>query len=183
MAVRLSQSKISPIRGAGENTYKGILAALNYGADIIVTLDGDGQHDPSEIPKLTLPILHNEADIVIGSRFLKGYNGQRYREIGNRILTGLYNFHSNVKVTDSQCGFRAFRREVAEQIVIEEPKFIFCTEFLVKARALKYRIIEVPVKCIYHKDFKENSSMNPIKHGLQVAVGTIKWRMKVEWQS
>src|SRR3989304_1384222 len=129
--MKLAQKSSKIIRGAGENTYKGIRAALEDNVDVIVTLDGDGQHDPAEIPKLIQPIINGEADLVIGSRFLTGYTGKYYRNFGNRMLTWLYNAGSRVKVTDSQCGFRAITRKVAENIVIEEPKFTFCTEYLV----------------------------------------------------
>ncbi len=66
-----------------------------------------------------------------------------------------------------------------ESIVAIERGFGFSTEILIKARAQGFRIVEVPVSCIYHKDFKMNSSMNPIKQGVGVALSTIKWRFKM----
>ena len=164
-------------RGAGANTKRGI-EAIN--ADIVVTLDGDGQHLASEIPNVLAPILNGSADLVIGSRFMQEHETPRYRKLGNNIITWLYNFGGQQKVLDSQSCFRAYSKELLNEVNIEEQGFGFSTEVLVKARAIGFRIVEVPVSCIYHENYEQNSSLNPIKHGLSVAWTTIKWRMKVE---
>ena len=171
-------------KGAGAATRLGIAYALNpkpaVYADIIVTLDGDGQHDPAEIPSLVKPIQDNRASLVIGSRFMKEYKIEKYRKLGIDIITFLYNFGSIREVTDAQSCFRAFTRDVAKKVNIEEAGFGYSTEFLIKARAMCFRIEEVPISCIYHEEFKENSTLNPIKHGFNVAMKTIKWRLKEE---
>jgi len=164
-------------RGAGANTKRGIEAA---DADIIVTLDGDGQHLASEIPNVLAPILSDEADLVIGSRFMNAHEMPRYRKFGNNIITWLYNFGKQQKVRDSQSCFRAYTRGLLDEINIEERSFGFSTEMLIKARAIGFRITEVPVSCVYHNDYARDSSMGPIKHGLSVAWTTIKWRAKTE---
>ena len=169
------------IRGWGIATRYGIAYSLNplkhFWGDIMVTLDGDGQHNPDEIPALVKPILDGGADIVIGSRFLKAYTMKRYRKFGINIINWLYNFGQDEKITDSQSGFRAFTREVAQNIRTIENGFGFSTEFLIKARARGYRIKEVPVSCIYHEDFCQNSTKNPLLHGIEVAFATIKHRI------
>jgi len=89
--------------------------ALEHGHDIVVTVDGDGQHDANEIPQFLTPLLNDTADMAIGFR-----SGQRtempfWRKIGKRTLdyaTGI----GTSKVTDSQCGFRAFSRKAIEKI-------------------------------------------------------------------
>jgi glycosyltransferase involved in cell wall biosynthesis len=173
---------LSENSGAGFATELGVNIALHYKADIIVTLDGDGQHNPDDIPWLLKPILKNEADITIGTRLTNDYikrNMPNYRQFGNNILTWLYNFGYKAKISDSQCGFRAFNSKVFDKIQIKEKGFGFIVEQLIKARKLQLRVKEVPVTCIYHDDFKLNSSMNPLKHGLITALKTVYWRIRL----
>lgn len=170
-------------RGAGLATSRGIdWAKKMSNENIIVTLDGDGQHYPENIPIVVKPIEEGQADLVIGSRFLKDYKYKvpKYRKLGIDIITWLYNVGHKKKITDAQSCFRAYSREVITNVDITEPKFAFSVEILIKARAKGYKITEVPIECIYHNDFKMNSSLNPIIHGLSVALATIKWRLKLE---
>jgi FkbM family methyltransferase len=166
-------------RGTGWNTYYGILKALEYGADIVVTLDGDGQHNPDEIPDVIKPILDNQADFVIGSRY-KDFVVPLYRRFGISVITFLFNVFSLNKVADSQSGFRAHRSKMFDVIKITERDFSFSVETLVKMRECGFRMKEVPIKCIYHKDLKDNSTASPVKHGTKVALSVIKWRLKKE---
>jgi len=169
-------------KGAGANTKIGITEALLLGCDIVVTFDGDGQHNPTDIPKLLKPIADGEADVVVGTRFAteSGNIIPRYRKFGIKVITWLYNVWRKDKLSDVQCCFRAFSRRVLEEINITESGFSFSVETIIKARGLGFRIVEVPVSVLYHKQFSQNSSLNPIVHGLAVALGTVKWRLKVE---
>ena len=164
-------------RGAGANTKRGMKVV---DADVVVTLDGDGQHLASEIPRVLAPILNGTADLVIGSRFVRSYKIARYRKFGIDVITWLYNVGRKTKISDSQSCFRAYTRELLESINIEERGFGFSTEVLIKARAKSFRIVEVPITCVYHEEFAQNSSLNPVVHGLGVAWVTIKWRIKEE---
>ena len=163
------------IKGAGASTKAGIDRA---NAHIIVTLDGDGQHNPLQIDRIIDPIREGRADVVIGSRFLRDYSIAWHRKLGIDIITFLYNVGAKVKVTDSQSCFRAFTKSIADDCWIIEKGFGFSTEFLIKARAKGYRIVEVPISCIYNG--KSDHSMNAIRHGLQVAWATIKWRLLID---
>ncbi|WP_369425456.1 glycosyltransferase family 2 protein, partial [Methanothrix sp.] len=93
--------------GKGAALRTGFMAA--EGADVIVTLDSDGQHDPADIPRLIQPVLHGEADMVNGSRYLRGNRKDTplYRRVGQRVLDMATNLDSGLRVTDSQSGFRA----------------------------------------------------------------------------
>lgn len=167
--------------GFGSSVKAGIDEALLEDYDIIVTLDGDGQHDPKEIMGVMEPIEKGEADVVIGSRFIiKNSNVPSYREFGIKVITWLYNIGSKQKISDSQCCFRAYKQEVLRAIPITESGFTFSTEILIRARALGFRIEEIPVKVLYHKKLSQNSTMNPIRQGIGVAWGTVKLRVKVE---
>lgn len=146
---------------------------------LIVTLDGDGQHNPIFIDPILQPLKNNTADLVIGSRFLKGERSPGYRMFGITLINWLYNFGHKQKISDSQSGFRAFTKEVANSCPIEENGFQFSTEFLIKARAKGFRIIEVPISCIYQGNGQDHS-MNSFKHGIKVALATIKWRIKID---
>lgn len=169
-------------RGAGANTQAGIDEALILECDAVVTMDGDGQHDPQDIPKLLKPIEDGIADVVVGTRFATDSHTliPRYRQFGIKVITWLFNVGRRQKLSDVQCCFRAFRREVLEVISITEPGFSFSVETVIRARGLGFRVAEVPVSVLYHRQFSQNSTLNPVTHGLSVALGTVKWRLKVE---
>jgi glycosyltransferase involved in cell wall biosynthesis len=166
-------------QGAGAATRSAFEAAKGYDADVLVTLDGDGQHNPDEIPQVLAPILLGEAELVIGSRFLRqnSQKAPKYRKFGIDVITWLYNFGSKVKVSDSQSCFRAHGRRLLEAINITENGFGFSVQVLIQARRKGFITKEVPVSCIYHA---QGSSLNPIKHGLGVAWKVIKLRFRDE---
>ncbi|MBC8276002.1 MAG: glycosyltransferase family 2 protein [Chloroflexi bacterium] len=170
-------------QGAGAATRSAFEAAITDGADVLITLDGDGQHNPDEIPQILAPILDDEADLVIGSRFLQPTqltqetqrtNIRRYRKFGIDVITWLYNLSSKVKVSDSQSCFRSHSRRLLEAINITESGFGFSVEVLIKARRKGFVITEVPISCVYHS---QGSSLNPVAHGLGVAFAVIKLRL------
>ena len=196
--------------GQGSATRIGMRMALEFGADIIVTLDSDGQHNPNEIPQVLKPILEGRADLAIGSRFMpriveakrredylfdasyaqstyyfekREYEASlgeipRYRKFGIDIINWLYNVCNSKKLIDTQSCFRAYTRRLVEKLTIKEDGFGFSTETLIKARKMGARMVEIPVSCIYHK-LKQDSTMNPLKHGLMVAWKTLWWRIKL----
>jgi len=166
-------------QGAGAATRSAFEAAKTYDTNVLITLDGDGQHDPDEIPKVLAPILRGEADLVIGSRFLQPNlnHAPKYRKFGIDIITWLYNLGSKFRVSDSQSGFRAHSRKLFEAIDITEKGFGFSVQVLIEARKKGFVIAEVPISCIYHS---EGSSLNPIAHGLGVAWNVVKQRFKNE---
>jgi glycosyltransferase involved in cell wall biosynthesis len=165
-------------QGAGAATRTGFEAALKYGADIVVTLDGDGQHDPTEIPLLIKPMVDGKADLVIGSRFLVEAKVFLYRKFGIDVITWLYNTGHRDKISDAQSGFRAYSRKAIEYIDITYPGFGFSIETLVQARKYGLTICEVPVACIYHDS---GSTEHPVTHGLGVAWAVLKIRIDEEF--
>lgn len=163
-------------QGAGAATKTAFEAAKRSHTDILVTLDGDGQHNPDEIPQLLAPILNEEADLVIGSRFLNPNLHQmpKYRKFGIDVITFLYNFGSKIRVSDAQCCFRAQNRKLIEAVNITEAGFGFSVQVLIQVRKKGFTIKEVPISCIYHS---QSSSLNPVTHGLGVAFDVIKLRL------
>ncbi len=104
-------------RGYGAAIRSALEKGRQLGADVLVILDGDGQHDPRDIPKLIKPLLDGEADVVIGSRFLgKGKKPPFYRRLGQHALTAATNLGSGQKVTDSQSGFRAYSAKALKEM-------------------------------------------------------------------
>lgn len=150
-------------------------AASSLAADVLVTLDGDGQHLPEELPRVLAPLLRGEADLVIGSRFLDHYEIPRYRKFGIDVITWLYNLGSPVKVVDAQSCFRGYNRSALDTLTISEHGFGFSVELLVQAREHGLTIKEVPISCIYHPD---SHSQNPVLHGLTVALMVVKHRLR-----
>ena len=143
-------------------------------ADMLLTLDADGQHNAREIPKLIQPILENKTDIVIGSRFLQQNSGMPlYRRFGIKVLTKMTNgSRQKGTLTDAQCGFRAYNRKAIESLVLDDEGMGVSAEILLKARAHGLVVTEVPVE-VQYKDL-ETSTHNPLKHGLGVISTIIK---------
>lgn len=136
-------------RGVGGATATGLKAAVMREADVIVTLDSDGQHLPEEIPKVIAPILAGEADFVIGSRLLDPTGMPVSRQLANRTADLCTNLLFNVKVHDSQCGFRAFTQEAASRIDIRTGRYEISSEIIAEIAAHGFRIAEVPITVVY----------------------------------
>ena len=162
-------------RGPG-TAYKSCFeAARALEADVLITLDGDGQHMPDELPGVLAPLLKGEADLVIGSRFLDDYEIRRYRKFGIDVITWLFNVGSPVKVVDAQSCYRGYSKRALDTLTITESGFGFSVELLVQARQQGLVIQEVPISCIYHAD---SHSINPVVHGVGVALMVVKHRLK-----
>lgn len=142
--------------------------------DILVTFDADGQHRVEDIKIVTSPIMKNEADIVIGSRFLEGNNTDvpTYRKIGIKTITNLTNLGAENKLTDSQSGFRAYHKRVFPDILPSEHGMGVSTEILIKATKKEYKIKEVPIRVLYGGD---TSTHHPVSHGVSVILSTMKF--------
>ena len=136
-------------RGVGGATATGLRAAVQRGAEIIVTLDSDGQHLPSEIPQVIAPIIEGTADFVIGCRLLDPTGMPWSRQMANRAADLCTSILFNVQVHDSQCGFRAFTREAADKIDIRTGRYEISSEIIAEIAARGFRIAEVPITVVY----------------------------------
>ena len=138
--------------GVGAATQTGIDAALLLGADIIVTLDADEQHDPEDIEALIEPLLHDQVDICLGSRFLNKKNKIPFlRRIFNFVGNLVTFFISWTWVSDSQSGLKAFSAKTARTIPISASGYEFCSELVWKMAEKKLRFKEIPVSVYYSK--------------------------------
>lgn len=119
-------------------------------SDIIVFIDADGSHDPADIPKLLQPIRESKADIVVGSRARGGSDEMTgdlpklIRTIGSHIITLTINYRFGVRLTESQNGFRAIRREVLSQLGCQENIFTIEQEMIMKALKKRFTVEEIP---------------------------------------
>lgn len=147
---------------------------LETDGDVLVTIDADGQHRVEDIQRVVKPILDNSADLVIGSRFTETNvtNIPKYRKLGISAITKVTNISTKQKITDSQSGFRAYKRDVIEQTSLSETGMAVSTEILIKADRKNFRISEVGITI----DYPEGSSThNPISHGTSVFVKTLQF--------
>ena len=149
------------------------LKAKEIEADILITFDADGQHRIEDIKAVIQPILDNKADIVIGSRFLENnVEMPKYRKFGVKTITSLTNISSEIKLSDSQSGFRAYNKKTLSEIFPTENGMGISTEIIIKANRKKLRIKEVPIKILYQG---KTSTHNPILHGISVILSTTKF--------
>lgn len=118
--------------------------------DIILFIDADGSHIPGDIPMLIKPLLEDKADMVLASRMtggseeLYGDISKFIRIMGSMLITLIINYRWNVRITDSQNGFRAIKRQTALDLDLKENGFPIETEMIMKALKKKYRLAEIP---------------------------------------
>jgi glycosyltransferase involved in cell wall biosynthesis len=135
-------------RGKGAALATGIAAALEGGADVIITLDADGQHPPEEIHRLAAPVLAGDADVALGARARTGAMPWR-RRCTNWLSAALASRIAGSAVPDAQSGFRALSRRAAQAVRPGEQGYDFETAFLLAALARGLRVRFVPVSTVY----------------------------------
>jgi glycosyltransferase involved in cell wall biosynthesis len=132
-------------RGLGPTILDGYREALKMGADIILQTDADGQYLTTETPKLLKPVIENQADMSLGSRFAGEIESMPgIKKFGNRMFSRFTSFLAGTKITDAQTGFRAMRRELLENI-IPTGRYTYTQEMIIRTSREGYRIIEVPI--------------------------------------
>ena len=149
------------------------LKAREINAELLVTLDADGQHKIEDIKKVIKPIEDGQADISIGSRFLtKDDNTPNYRKLGIKVITKVTNSSLSEKITDAQSGFRAYNNKVLQSLTPSDSGMGISTEILIKSSNLGLKITEVPTRIQYEGD---TSSQNSVTHGTDVLLSTLKY--------
>lgn len=135
--------------GAGAATMTGIEAARQRGADIIVTIDADDQHNPNDIPALLDPILRGEADASFADRFAGENSIPTIRRVFNKIGNAVTLLATGKWLSDSQCGFKAFGPKAAADVDLKMSGFEFCTEIVGEAARHRWKLAIVPTKVVY----------------------------------
>ena len=142
-------------------------------ADVMITLDGDGQDDPHQLPILLDTLSQHSVDVVLGSRFLdNNTDTPGYRKRGIKIITSAANFGADFKVSDAQSGFRAYSKSAINAIHPTEQGMAVSTEILLKISNKGLSLAEVPITTSYDGD---TSEQNPVPHGISVLMNTIKY--------
>ena len=154
--------------GKSASVKTGFNYALENNFDYVVTLDGDGQHNPDEIPPLLDNILNNGHDISIGFRSGQNTEMPNWRRVGKRALDYITSYSNGGFVTDSQCGFRAFNKKAIKAITprLNGEDFALESEQLIRAHELDLKVGNTNVSCKYN-DLK-TSTKNPASHGFSV---------------
>lgn len=150
--------------------------ARDLGADVMVTLDADGQHDAREIPKLIQPILDGKADIVVGSRFLgeQVNNLPAYRRFGIKVINKLSGGGPPKAggVSDAQSGFRAYNNKAVQTLRLYDEGMGVSAEILLKAKEKGLKFAEVPVG-VHYKGL-DTSTYHPLRHGPSVVMSIVR---------
>jgi glycosyltransferase involved in cell wall biosynthesis len=150
--------------------------ARNKDADIVITIDSDGQHDPNDIPSIIDAIVVGGFDIVIGSRFLdNSWRGKvpAYRSLGIRTITRFAQRASYNNLTDAQSGFRGYSKKAISQLNHSEDGMAASTEILLKAKEKNLIIKEVPITANYGPQWQPTH--NPFSQGVAVLIRLIQF--------
>jgi glycosyltransferase involved in cell wall biosynthesis len=152
--------------------------AREMDADVLVTLDADGQHNPEEIPAIINPITHGTADLVIGSRFIDTDGTKEmplYRRLGAKLITKLVNGSSKNGISDAQSGFRAYNRNALARLSPFEAGMGASVEILLNASKHDLEVCEVPSSCKYHNGDIATSTEHPLTHGIKVMMSIVRF--------
>ena len=166
------------IKHSKNTGYGGAIKSLiqytkKIGADVMVTIDADGQHLPEEIPKLVTALNEKNADIIIGYRFDKKEEMPTYRRFGIKVIDKITNVATELPYRDTQSGFRAYSKKAIQSLKVTSDGMGVSSEILINASKIGLKIFEEPITVIYDTGGK-TSSQNPISHSTSVVYTIIE---------
>jgi glycosyltransferase involved in cell wall biosynthesis len=146
--------------------------------EIIATIDSDGSHRPEELPLLLAPILRDQADFVIGSRFLnnKPVSAKKLNAIGVRLFNALIKVFTGTEVTDSQSGYRVMKTEILKALSLVSGEYEIESEMLVKTARRGFRVKEVPIS--FEQRTYGRSRLDPVVDGFKILLSIFLAYMK-----
>jgi glycosyltransferase involved in cell wall biosynthesis len=146
--------------------------------DIIVTIDSDASHLPEELREVLDPVLKNEADLVIGSRFMnhKKVAARKLNAFGVRIFNYLIQLFTGLAITDSQSGYRAMKQEVLKKQNLKSGEYEIESEMLVKTAKDGFRVTEVPIT--FEQRTYGRSGVDPVIDGFKILLSIIRAYLK-----
>lgn len=158
--------------GKADALKTGCEAAIKLGADVIIIMDGDGQHKPEDLPLLTEAISDGCTDIVFGVR-KESKHVPFVRLWGTRVTDLLMTSLFKIKISDIQCGYRAFTREAYEKLKWRSRSYLADAEMTARTGRFKLRYKEVTIQTVYYDEYKGMTIID----GLQVLLNIIIWRI------
>lgn len=147
--------------------------AKDVDADVVVTIDGDGQFLPEQIENLIKPILENNFDIVIGNRFSDSKEMPSYRKAGNKMLDKITKLAAELPFSDTQSGFRSYSKKAIQSISFSTNGFGVDSEILVDAVNKGLKITEKKVTVLYNTGEK-TSTKDPVSHSMSVIASLLE---------
>ena len=136
-------------RGKGAALRDGFCFALKNNYDAVVTIDGDGQHNPQDLPKFLAGLDNPEIAVVIGNRMHKPQGMPALRFLTNKFMSLVLSRICHQDIPDSQCGYRLVKRQILEKINLSTKRYEIESELLVRASRMAYQILSVPIESIY----------------------------------
>jgi len=156
--------KNSSNQGKGASLIKGFKYALDKGFMAVITIDGDGQHLPQDIPSFLKLGRNSSAGIIIGNRMSKPRGMPYLRIATNKFMSWLISSLVKQEIADSQCGFRLIRRELLERLNLNTTKYETESEIIIRAAQLGFKIESVPVNTVYGEEKSQiNSFLDTVR--------------------
>jgi glycosyltransferase involved in cell wall biosynthesis len=172
--------------GYGGNQKTCYMAALREEADVVVMLHPDGQYDPEVLPAMVQPILDGEADMTLGSRFLrpggpKAGGMPTYKIIANRFLTTVENYVLGTHFSELHTGYRAYSRKFLETVPFlrNSNDFVFDTQVIAQAVVFEMRVKEIPVATKYFPEASSTTIKQSITYGLKTLAVMLRYRLHI----
>ncbi len=145
-------------QGKGTSLIAGFNYMLKHDFDAVITMDGDGQHLPEEIPNFIKTAVYSDNGIVIGNRMVQRMNMPGLRVLANKFMSWIISLMVGQDIADTQCGYRLIKRGVLEKLVLNTSNYDTESEILIKAARLGFKIESIQIKTVYQG---EKSQINP----------------------
>jgi glycosyltransferase involved in cell wall biosynthesis len=159
-------------RGKGASIKTGIEAAKMLGADIVVTMDGDGQHNPNDISKM-ISLVNSGYDVILGSRLKDPRGMPGYKIVHNRIANWCTWIIYGLKVTDSQSGFRAYSKKAINTIETRTDRYEYDSEVIREICRHKLKFTEIPIEVRYTAYSMGKKNKQSLKNGIKTLIKMI----------
>jgi glycosyltransferase involved in cell wall biosynthesis len=180
-SLEISKSQSVKVYSLKKHMGKGYALRVGFAkakGEIIATIDSDGSHRPEELPLLLTSILQDQADFVIGSRFLheKPASARKLNAIGVRLFNVLIKIFTRTKVSDSQSGYRAMKSEILKNLGLRSDEYEIESEMLVKTAQRGFRIKEVPIS--FEQRTYGTSRLDPVVDGFKILLSIVSAYIK-----
>jgi len=157
--------------GYGANQKTCYKQALKQKADYVIMLHPDGQYNPKDLPKFVKQLTDNQADLVLGSRFLNAGDKETplYKSLSIKVITALFNLVLGTRLTEANTGYRGFSKKLLETIPFQKNgnSYIFDPQAIIQAKHFNLKITEVPVTKAYNPERIEPDFKTSVHHGFE----------------